>query len=185
MGLRTWVKKRLFGKAEATEMPGLRTDGVAGKYAMKPSLWAVPVIPVVEPIALSSDAHRKVENSLDRNSELAEQWFESGLQKAMQGDMLGSIQDWEKAIELKPHFYYAWSNRGTSLRALDRYEEAIVSFDKAIKLKPDLHETWNNCGVALASLGRKEEAIVSFDRARVRIRIKNFSNLLSVVLNFF
>ena len=54
MGLRTWVKKRLFGKAETVEMPGLRTDGVVGKYTLKPSPWDAAMIPIVDPMLLSN-----------------------------------------------------------------------------------------------------------------------------------
>jgi len=73
---------------------------------------------------------------------LAKQWLNFGLQKETQGDMLGAIQDWEKAIEIKPDKHEAWSNRGNSLYALGRKEEAIVSYEKAIEFEPDYHEAW-------------------------------------------
>ncbi len=76
-----------------------------------------------------------------------------------------AIASYDKAIEFKPDYHEAWSNRGNSLAALGRREEAIASYDKAIEVKPDYHEAWNNRGVSLKNLGRYEEAIASYDKA--------------------
>ena len=76
-----------------------------------------------------------------------------------------AIASYDKAIEFKPDYHEAWSNRGNSLDALGRKEEAIASYDKAIEFKPDYDKAWNNHGVSLCALGRKEEAIESYDKA--------------------
>jgi tetratricopeptide (TPR) repeat protein len=76
-----------------------------------------------------------------------------------------AIASYDKAIEVKPDYHEAWSNRGNSLSNLGRYEEAIASYDKAIEVKPDCHEAWNNRGFSLNNLGRDEEAIASYDKA--------------------
>jgi tetratricopeptide (TPR) repeat protein len=102
---------------------------------------------------------------VEQNAELAERWLNSGLQKYDQGDMLGTIQDWEKAIEFKPDYHEAWYNRGLSLDDLGRKEEAIASYDKAIEFKLDNHEAWSDRGYSLNELGRYEEAIVSCEKA--------------------
>ena len=154
MGLRTWVKRR-FGKKDVQPM----------SYALRPDPWAAPVQTIDRVFNEETGNWSAVEESVEQNAELAERWFNSGLQKAMQGDMLGSIQDWEKAIEFKLDYHEAWSNRGISLYALGRNEEAIASFNKAIEFKPDKHEAWSNRGLSLYALGRKEEAIASYDKA--------------------
>ena len=118
-------------------------------YPLGPDPWVKPpqtvdrIVDENGEVLLSS-----VGNDMDRNSALAEQWFNSGFQKAMQSDMLGAISDWDKAIEFKPDDHDAWTNRGNSLSALGRNEEAIASYDKAIEFKPDLHEAWYNRGSA-------------------------------------
>jgi len=134
-------------------------------YALRPDPWAAPVQTIDRVFNEETGNWSAVEESVEQNAELAERWFNSGLQKAMQGDMLGSIQDWEKAIEFKLDYHEAWSNRGISLYALGRNEEAIASFDKAIEFKPDYDKARSNRGLSLYALGRNEEAIASFNKA--------------------
>ncbi|KXS91697.1 hypothetical protein OA58_07530, partial [Microcystis aeruginosa NIES-88] len=92
-------------------------------------------------------------------------WFEQGYQKAINGDFIGAIASWDRALEIKPDYHEAWGNRGVALYNLGRFEEVIASYDKALEIKPDDHGGWHNRGIALANLGRLEEAIASYDRA--------------------
>jgi tetratricopeptide (TPR) repeat protein len=92
-------------------------------------------------------------------------WFEQGYQKVINGDFIGAIASWDRALEIKPDLHEAWNNRGAALANLGRLEEAIASYDQALEIKPDKHEAWNIRGAALANLGRLEEAIASYDRA--------------------
>ena len=154
MGLRTWVKRR-FGKKDVQPM----------SYALRPDPWAAPVQTIDRVFNEETGNWSAVEESVEQNAELAERWLNSGLQKYDQGDMLGTIQDWEKAIEFKPDYHEAWYNRGLSLDDLGRKEEAIASYDKAIEFKLDNHEAWSDRGYSLNELGRYEEAIVSCEKA--------------------
>ncbi|MDJ0561220.1 MAG: tetratricopeptide repeat protein, partial [Microcystis sp. M53599_WE4] len=95
----------------------------------------------------------------------AEFWFEQGYQKAINGDFIGAIASYDRALEFKPDYHEAWNNRGVALANLGRFEQAIASYDRALEIKPDYHEAWYNRGVALANLGRLEQAIASYDRA--------------------
>ena len=70
-----------------------------------------------------------------------------------------------KRLEIKLDYHEAWYDRGVTLSALGREEEALTSYDKALEIKPDEHQAWNNRGNALSALGRKEEAITSYDKA--------------------
>jgi tetratricopeptide (TPR) repeat protein len=94
----------------------------------------------------------------------AEFWFE-GNQKYMNGDFIGAIASYARALEIKPDYHLAWYNRGNALDNLGRYEEAIASFDRALEIQPDFHLAWDNRGVALGNLGRLEQAIASYDQA--------------------
>ncbi|MCX5961931.1 MAG: CHAT domain-containing tetratricopeptide repeat protein [Cyanobacteria bacterium] len=154
MGLRTWVKRR-FGKKDVQPM----------SYALRPDPFAQIPQTIDRVFDDQKNEWSPVEEPAGNLIELAEQWFDSGLQKYMQGDMLGATQDWEKAIEIKPDDHKAWNNRGLSLNDLGRKEEAIASYEKAIEIKPDYHEAWYNRGLSLSALGRKEEAIASYEKA--------------------
>jgi tetratricopeptide (TPR) repeat protein len=76
-----------------------------------------------------------------------------------------AIASYDKAIEFKPDYYWAWFSRGIVLNDLGRKEEAIASYDKAIEFKPDYYWAWFSRGIVLNDLGRKEEAIASYDKA--------------------
>ncbi|WP_146220329.1 tetratricopeptide repeat protein, partial [Microcystis aeruginosa] len=72
----------------------------------------------------------------------AEFWFEQGYQKYMNGDFIGAIASYDRALEFKPDDHPAWNNRGIALYNLGRYEEAIASYDRALEIKPDDHQAW-------------------------------------------
>lgn len=57
------------------------------------------------------------------------------------------------------------ANRGTTLHALGRHDEALESFDRAMQCDERTPGVHYNRGNALRSLRRHEEALVSFDRA--------------------
>ena len=121
-----------------------------------------PDRPIAEPLS-------KELVEIVNGEDIAEQWFESSIQKCLQSDFLGALQDVEKAIEIKPDHHKAWNYRGISLYELGRYVEAIESYEKAIEIKPDYHTAWLNLGSSLDNLGRSEEAIESYEKA---IKIK-------------
>lgn len=58
-----------------------------------------------------------------------------------------------------------WNNKGISIAALGRREEAIGCYDKALAFSPKETKIWSNKGTALIELGRCEDAIVCFDKA--------------------
>jgi len=96
----------------------------------------------------------------------AEVWFEQGKAQSRQGDFLGAIASYDRALEIKRDYHQACTNKGAILcDHLGRYEEAIASFDKALKIQSDSPQYWYNRGIALSKLGRTEEAIASLDRA--------------------
>ncbi|TRU25345.1 MAG: tetratricopeptide repeat protein [Microcystis aeruginosa Ma_MB_S_20031200_S102] len=95
----------------------------------------------------------------------AEFWFEQGYQKVINGDFIGAIASYDRALEIKPDDHLAWYKRGNALGNLGRFEQAIASYDRALEIKPDDPDAWNNRGSALGNLGRLAEAIASYDRA--------------------
>ena len=58
-----------------------------------------------------------------------------------------------------------WNNKGGSLQALFRYEEAVGCYDRALAIDPKSAMTWCNKGTALNCLGFHEKAITCLDRA--------------------
>jgi tetratricopeptide (TPR) repeat protein len=75
----------------------------------------------------------------------------------------------EKILEptaSEPDEAEAQYNKGVSLFALGRYEEAIACHDRAIELQPDYANAHYYKGASLSATGRFEAALGCFERAR-------------------
>ena len=67
--------------------------------------------------------------------------------------------------EIKSLEVWDWSNKGVSMSALGRKEEAVACYDRALEIDPRFANAWLGKGAALYELGRSEEAIACCDRA--------------------
>jgi len=95
-----------------------------------------------------------------------------------------SFNAYEKAVDIKPDLYEAWSNWGNDLANLAQliypkekekgralFEQAFEKYNEAIHYKPDLHKVWYNWGTELANLaqliypGDKEKGRALFEQA--------------------
>ena len=59
----------------------------------------------------------------------------------------------------------AWNNRANSLRALQRFDEALASAERALAINPDFAQAWSIRGAILRDLHRPDDAMASLDRA--------------------
>ena len=55
-----------------------------------------------------------------------------------------AIKDYDKAIELKPNYAYAYNNRGIAYNKKGNYDQAIKDYDEAISLNPNYADACNN-----------------------------------------
>ena len=58
-----------------------------------------------------------------------------GVIYSQRGNHVESVRQIDLALKLNPKAVYAHNNRGTALRELKRFDEALASYDKAIALK--------------------------------------------------
>ena len=75
-----------------------------------------------------------------------------------------AIEDFNKAIELKPDDAQSYFSRGIAKTKLGKHEEAIEDFNKAIELKPDDAYAYFSRGFAKTKSGKHEEAIEDFNK---------------------
>ena len=61
-------------------------------------------------------------------------WYNLGLAQSDTGDLQGSIASYTKALQLKPDYYEAYTNRGIDYNLLGEYQQALGDFNQAIKL---------------------------------------------------
>ena len=92
-------------------------------------------------------------------------WVIKGTSLSKSGDYNGSIQAYDKAIEINPQFAVAWNNKGLALYSQGKDDEAIKAYDETIKLDPNYTIAWYNKGVALIHQGKYDEAIQALNKS--------------------
>ncbi len=103
--------------------------------------------------------------SLSTYGQTAQEYYNSGTDKANKKDFEGSVRDYDRAIRADPKYTDAYFNKGTSELYLKEYKEAISDLDKAIELKPDFLKAYTNRGIAKLKTDDLKGAIADFDAA--------------------
>ena len=88
-----------------------------------------------------------------------------GLSAEDKGELDKAIQNYDKAIELKPDFFGAYNNRGVAYGEKHDFDTAIKDFTTAIELKPDFFGAYNNRGNAYFEKRDFDTAIQNYDKA--------------------
>jgi tetratricopeptide (TPR) repeat protein len=81
------------------------------------------------------------------------------------GNYKQAIDDYGRAIEIKPGFASVYINRGSAYNDLGNYKQAIEDFNRAIEINPGYAEAYNNRGFSYNGLGNYRQAIEDYDRA--------------------
>ncbi len=95
----------------------------------------------------------------------AEEYFHSGVKAQQRGQYSEAIQDFTKAIKLKPDYAEAFYSRGRTYDLQGEHDRAIQDFTKAIELKPDYAEAYHIRGLAYHSQGEHGRAIQDSTKA--------------------
>lgn len=99
----------------------------------------------------------------------AEEYFHSGVKAGQRGQYSEAIDDYTKAIELKPNYVEAYIFRGYTYSLQGKCDRGIKDLTKAIELKSDYAEAYYFRGLTYISQGKLGQAIQDFTRA---IKIK-------------
>ena len=95
------------------------------------------------------------------NARNSDYYFDRAYEKAENGDHIGAIEDYTKAIKINPKDDHAYHNRGVSRESLGKCYEAISDYIKAIDLKADRPTSYHGIGYCKSQLGDFEGAIIS------------------------
>ena len=115
--------------------------------------------------------------------------FTKGGEYGLSNKPIEAIEEYKRALELKPDFHEASNNCGLFLGWLamtkegndaeDLYSQACDKFEEAIKIKPDYHEAFNSWGLFLGMFARTKEGndaedlyIQACDKFEEAIKIK-------------
>ena len=99
------------------------------------------------------------------NASDASYWFDKGMALYIQGNLTGSLDAYNKALDLNPLDAQTWNNKGIDLGVLNRYDEALNAFDKATTLNSSYAEAWYNMGVIYDMQGDYPSAVHAYDEA--------------------
>jgi tetratricopeptide (TPR) repeat protein len=102
----------------------------------------------------------------------AEEYFDRGNRKIELKDYQGAINDFNKAINLNPHFTKAYFNRGKVKDYLGDHLGAIEDFNKVIEFNLKLEDAFNNRRVEKVERGYYESVIKDFTQA-IKLNPKN------------
>jgi tetratricopeptide (TPR) repeat protein len=93
--------------------------------------------------------------------------FAQGMLIAMQarGNPNEEIAFYNRALEKKPDFVEALSNRGATKLQINDVAGALVDFNRAIEIKPDEATPYFNRGTVKAAHGDDAGALADFDKA--------------------
>ena len=81
-----------------------------------------------------------------------------------------AIENYQKAIKLKPNWADAYLNLGNAQRDFGYLIKAIESFQKAIQVKPDFAKAYYNIGLSMSQKGDIEKAIKNYHQC---LELKN------------
>ncbi len=92
-----------------------------------------------------------------------------GLVRVKLGDLRGAIQDYTRALELKPDAA-VYSSRGWAYHAVSAPRLALPDFQEAIRLNPEDGDAYNGRGYAYMRTGQYPAAIADAEAALKRVR---------------
>ena len=79
--------------------------------------------------------------------------------------MSGAVEDFNKALELKPDFADAYNNRGNAYHGKGNHDRAIEDYNAALELRPDYADAYYNRGNAYQSKENYGRAIEDYGTA--------------------
>lgn len=75
------------------------------------------------------------------------------------------VEEYSKAIEIEPNYFYAYCSRGSVYDALDKPGESLKDYEKSIWLNPNYADSYIGRGKAHKDLNQLDNAIEDFTNA--------------------
>jgi tetratricopeptide (TPR) repeat protein len=74
-------------------------------------------------------------------------------------DVIGAINEYQKSIEIKPHYLFAHYHLGQAYALEKKYDEAGFHYRECLKVNPDFYMACNGLGDIMLLNGKDDEAI--------------------------
>jgi tetratricopeptide (TPR) repeat protein len=75
-----------------------------------------------------------------------------------------ALEDFNRAIKMKPQVAAGYLGRANTLNVMGRYGESIEDYDKALEINPDLANAYINRASAYSHLGEYDKAIADYEK---------------------
>lgn len=92
-------------------------------------------------------------------------YLQRGLVFEESGRLVEAMNDYNKAIELKPSFYQAFNNRGLVYEKMGLPNDALMDYNTAISLSSTFYQAYNNRGLVFERMGQYDNAIKDYNSA--------------------
>ena len=96
----------------------------------------------------------------------AEEHFYQGIEYRRQKDNASAMEEFTRAIELDPGYYFAYYNRALVYYQNGELENCLADYNKAMELHPDNVYWTIERGFLYLELGDREKAISDLERAQ-------------------
>ena len=108
----------------------------------------------------------QVSKADERQSAAASKLVEKGRRLLEQGDHLGALRAFVKAVKESPVSDAAYAGSGVALCRLGKKQEAYESFKRALRINPDLEEAARDLMAVAAELREETDASGFLDKIR-------------------
>ena len=98
-------------------------------------------------------------NSLLGLAQDAISWYNSGIDKFEEGNVLGAIKDFNAAIELNPKMAEAYWGRGSVYAEMEEFEPALKDLNTCIKIDPGVGDAFYNRAFVFMALDKPQKAL--------------------------
>jgi tetratricopeptide (TPR) repeat protein len=96
----------------------------------------------------------------------AEEHFYQGIEYTSQGNNDSAMDEFTKAIEIDPTYYFAYYNRALAYYRIGDLESSLMDYNKAVELQPDNVYWTIERGFLYMKLGDREKAIIDLERSQ-------------------
>lgn len=102
----------------------------------------------------------------------AETEYNKGLQAKAARRYSDAVNDFRRAVDIRPNFAEAWNELGFALRNTGQYAEALRAYEQALRLRPNYPEALEYMGEAYVKLGRLDAARAILERLKALDRMR-------------
>lgn len=114
----------------------------------------------------------------------ARYYYKQGVIKYDAGDKKGAVEDYSRAISIKPNYIDAYYNRGIAKSELGDKKGAIQDYDQAISINPNYHEFYNNAAFDKYDLSDIDGAI-EYWRKSLKLRLNHPESQLALAIALY